>query len=77
MKREFDALRRIAHLASHYLELEASLLGDTLAKADTLHELRVALNELSSEFPYLLTLPARDDLDATLSRNLHPGSARN
>ena len=70
MKREFDALRRIARLAADYIELDTARLSDGVARATTRLELRDALDELRNEFPYLLT-PAPHELHATLTRDLH------
>jgi len=54
---EIDALRRVAHLASDYLELQASQLRDGVAGAATLHDLRTALDDLRARFPYTLEAP--------------------
>lgn len=69
MKREFDALRKIARLAADYVDLDSARLSDGVARATTRLELRDALNELRSEFPYLLA-PAPDELQTTLASDL-------
>jgi hypothetical protein len=59
---EFEALRRVAHLASDYLELQTARLRDGVAETVVLDDLRTALEDLQERFPYLLGSPVGEEL---------------
>lgn len=75
MRGEFDALRKVAHLASDVLELETRHLrgGDRAAKLD---ELREALGDLRARFPYTLATPEEAALAVALREPAEPVGAQ-
>jgi hypothetical protein len=75
VRAEFDALRRVASLAADYLELETTKLREGVGERAALAELRAALEDLTTRFPYTLErrTPA---LDVALTRSAQAARGR-